>query len=320
MDLPHYSLDRIQSVASLSRALGLSESKLRREARRAPSQYIGPIPKPKKNSGIRYVYDTKPPLKNLLKRINQVFLKKVHYPNYLTGSLPNKNYVSHVALHASAHYAITEDIKGFFDFVSAHHVYRVWHHFFGFSEAVAILLTQLTTKDGHIYQGAPTSSYLANLVFWDRESALVNTLVSRCIRYSRYVDDITLTSTNPFGADDRSWAIAKVYGMIGATGFKPRRDKHQSMTSAEPIIIMGLNANGKSGPTIPQKEQANIRAMVFQLEKRAAQEGANPELIGDLNRTAAKVGKLKRLHPKNWAALRARLDKIRVAIKGFEVN
>lgn len=46
----------------------------------------------------------------------------------------------------------------------------------GFSDDVAEILTMLTTKDGGLPQGAVTSSFLANLVFWDYEPSLVEKL------------------------------------------------------------------------------------------------------------------------------------------------
>ena len=174
MESATYPLARIQNIQSLCCALGISEPMLRSIARRAPRLYVGPTPKPKKNSTkVRYVFDTRKPLKPLLKRINDVIFQRVNYPSYLTGSLPGTDFVKNVSLHAGAKRVVTEDIKSFFDNITSQHVFRIWHQFFGFSEEVAELLTLLTTKDGKVCQGTPTSSYLANLAFWDREPALV---------------------------------------------------------------------------------------------------------------------------------------------------
>ena len=122
------------------------------------------------------MFDTKVPLKPLLKQINDVFFRHVAFPSYLTGSLPKRDFVSNVSLHADARIVIMEDISAFFDCITAAHVYRIWHRFFGFGEEAARMLTALTTKDGRVFQGTPTSSFLANLVFWDIESAVVEKL------------------------------------------------------------------------------------------------------------------------------------------------
>ncbi|WP_407971010.1 reverse transcriptase family protein [Burkholderia pyrrocinia] len=290
---------------------------LRALAGRAHNLYIGPKPKPKKNGGVRYVFDTKLPLKPLLKRINSVFFRHVVFPRYLTGSLAGRDFVANVEVHKNSRHATTEDIAQFFDCITAEHVYRIWRKFFGFGEEVSTLLTQLTTKDGRVFQGTPTSSYLANLAFWDRESVLFEKLAARGIRYSRYVDDITVSSVGELGRGDTRWAIAQVYAMIGASGFQPQRAKHAAFAASHPIRIMGLNANRH--PTLPIEERANIRAMVHQLEQCLAREEVTAEFRTRLSTANGKVGRLKRLHPREGAALRLRLDAIRRVLDALPV-
>lgn len=320
MESATYPLARIQNIQSLCCALGISEPMLRSIVRRASRLYVGPTPKLKKNSAkVRYVFDTRKPLKPLLKRINDVIFKRVNYPSYLTGSLPGKDFVQNVALHTGAKRVITEDIKNFFDNITALHVFQVWHQFFGFGEEVAELLTQLTTKDGKVCQGTPTSSYLANLAFWDREPALVKKLQVRGIRYSRYVDDITISSAGEMTEEDKRWAIAQAYGMVGGAGFKAQRVKHSGASARAAITIMGLNANSPSGPTLSKKERADIRATVFQLEQRIARGDASPEFRADITRAAGRVGRLKRLHPREGEQLTNRLRTIKLALNSMPV-
>lgn len=311
MESATYPLARIQNIQSLCRALGISEAGLRSIALHASQLYVGPIPKPKKDSTkVRYVFDTRNPLKQLLKRINNVIFKRVNYPSYLTGSLPSKDFIQNVAIHVGAKQVVTEDIKNFFDNITSRHVFQIWHQFFGFGEEVAEQLTLLTTKDGKVCQGTPTSSYLANLVFWDREPVLFKKLAQRGIRYSRYVDDITISSDCKMTEEDKHWAIAQIYGMIGSAGFKAQRTKHSACTARTAITIMGLNANTPSSPTIPQKERANIRAIVFQLEQQFAQGKVCQEFKLDIARAVGKVGRLKRLHPREGEKLMNQLQKI----------
>lgn len=317
---PTYRLARIQSVQSLCCALGVTEPQLRSVVSRAPRLYIGPKPKPKKNGKIRYVFDTKAPLKPLLKKINQVLFKRVDFPPYLTGSLSGRDFVANVEIHKGAHIAVSEDIQSFFDSIKAAHVYRIWREFFGFAHEVAELMTALMTKDGAICQGTPTSSYLANLAFWDREPSVVTKLAERGIRYSRYVDDITLSAVEFLNDSDKQWAIDQVYGMIIGTGFEVQRAKHAIATRRGPITIMGLNANSKHKPTLTQAERSNIRALVFQLEQRFSRGEANSKLIDDMNHASGKVGRLTRLHEFEGKQLRQRLNEIRRALDKMSVE
>lgn len=276
--------------------------------------YIGPKPKLKKNGDIRNVFDTKPPLKPLLKKINEVFFRRVYFPPYLTGSLSGRDFIANVDIHKGSRGVITEDIKTFYDSITEDYVCRIWREFFGFAEEVACLLTLLMTKEGRVFQGTPTSSYLANLAFWDREPALVERLAVRNIRYSRYVDDITLSSLRKMTLEDKRWAISQTYGMISAAGFKPQRTKHSILNAQFPISIMGLNANGKLKPSLTKQERSGIRALVFQLEQRFECGDTGVHFKSELNRADGKVGRLKRLHVREGEKLQCRLRMLRNAV------
>jgi Reverse transcriptase (RNA-dependent DNA polymerase) len=314
MDAPVYPHDPIRSVQSLSRALGLGEPTLKAIASRAHKLYTEPKPKSKKNGGVRYVYDTKVPLKPLLKNINQVLFRHVVFPYYLTGSLAGSDFVANVDIHKGSQIIIEEDIAQFFDCITSVHVHRIWSKFFGFSDEVSELLTRLTTKDGRVFQGTPTSSYLANLAFWDRESALITRLHERGFQYSRYVDDIAISTKKPKTREDIQWAIAQVYAMIGGAGFAPKRAKHKIQRAHRPITLMGLNANSLVQPTLRAKERSAIRAQVFQLENEFFSANTGLAFRQKLNQAKARLGRLKRFHPVEALALKARLKTVSSAV------
>jgi hypothetical protein len=307
---PEYPHDPIQSVGSLCRALALPEPLLRSMAERIPKLYIGPKPKPKKSgNGFRDVYDTKPPLKPLLRRINKVFFERVVFPDYLHGSIRGCDFISNAKVHKGSTTVITEDIKGFFDHITAEHAYAIWRHFFGFGEDPSELLTKLVTNGGRVYQGAPTSSYLANLVFWDIEPRMVEALAARDMRYSRFVDDVTVSHPAAIGNEEKSWAIAQVYGMLGSRGFKPARQKHAIFNGNASRTIMRVNVN--EHVTITPAERRQVRAMVHQLEQRVRAGENTPEVRQLLSSAIGKIGRIQRLHP-------AYADKLRTQARGIQ--
>src|SRR5208282_1985532 len=110
-------------------------------------------------------------------------------PPYLHGSLRKRSRVTNAREHLRSRILIGLDIEKFFDNVHAELIYDVWSRFFRFPPEVAEILTTLTSHDGRLPQGAPTSSDLANLVFWENESRLVNRIRARGLRYGRLVDD-----------------------------------------------------------------------------------------------------------------------------------
>lgn len=310
MKAPAYPHDPIQSIGSLCRALAIAEPLLCSIAERVPKIYIGPTPKPKKGgNGFRDVYDTRPPLKPLLKRINKVFFERVVFPDYLHGSIRGCDFISNARVHEGSVTVITEDIKGFFDHITEEHAYAIWRRFFGFGEAPSELLTKLVTNGGRIYQGSPTSSYLANLVFWDIEPRIVEALGVRGLRYSRFVDDVTMSHSTAIGTEEKSWAIAQVYAMLGSHGFKPARQKHAIFNGSASRTIMRVNVNEQA--TITPAERHEVRAMVHQLEQRVRSGENTPEVRLLLSSAIGKIGRIHRLHP-DYA------DKLRIQVRGIQ--
>lgn len=132
----------------------------------------------------------------------------------MTGSLKGCDYKTNATLHAGSSIVINEDITLFFPSTSDTIVHNIWQHFFGFGNEVAECLTKLTTRQGELPQGAITSSFLANMVFWKDEPILQASFRARGIIYSRYVDDIAVSSVNFLDKPTKTNVIASIYGML----------------------------------------------------------------------------------------------------------
>lgn len=223
MTSPKYCFQGIQNLESLRHPLGANPAELRNIAGRASRLYYVTHRLVKEDGSERVVYDTRQPLKGILQRLNAHFLRRVTYPDYLTGGLPGKDYRSNVAMHADAAIAVKEDVAQFYPSVTADVVFDILHRFFRFGDDVAEALTLLTTRNGHLEQGAPTSSYLANLAFWDVESAVVQRLAARGFNtYTRHADDINILSKEKRTGDEIAWAVSEIYGMLARKGLQAK--------------------------------------------------------------------------------------------------
>lgn len=306
---PKYDLNPIRDISALSRSLGMSEELLSNIAAKADSLYRKSKPIIKPDGSIRQTFDALPPLKLIQRQIKDRILKRVKFPEYLTGSLSGRDYRSNAAMHIGSTIIICEDIEGFFPCTSYEKILDIWLNFFGFSEEVAKLLTNLTIKDGVLPQGAITSSYLANLVFWNQEPRLQCNLAQKGIVYSRYVDDISISSKHHLLKNEQTTLIAQIYGMLLRHGYKAKRRKHEIFCNHQRMLITKLVANHK--PALPPKERQNIRTAVFALEQRIGAGERGPEIQTELNRVTSRVGLLGILHPTEAKQLKLRLHSIR---------
>jgi ribosomal protein S20 len=306
LDKPIYPFRPISSVRALAATLRLSEEALLEIASSASTMYRTVKPKP---GSTRQTFDANGRLKPIHVKIKSAILLKVAFPDYLTGSLKGRNYKANASLHSNKSVVICEDVKGFFGSVSAERVYDTWRHFFNFDPKVAELLTQLTTKDGVLPQGGISSSFLANLVLWRDEPLLQAKLQDRGVTYSRYVDDIAMSSVERLSCIDKTELIAAVYGMLRKNGLSAHRDKHEIFPATGRMITTKLIVNRK--PSLPIKRRSNVRVAVFQAEQAALGNGSAEEALTILNKAANRVGQLGWFHPNLAAPLKARLTSIR---------
>ncbi|HFD87749.1 MAG TPA: RNA-directed DNA polymerase [Gammaproteobacteria bacterium] len=305
----------IASIEALASTLHVSPRYLWWVIERTDRLYrpMKPIIKP--DGSVRQTYNPAAPLKDVQRRINRNIFSRVEFPIYLQGGIRDRktprHCVANAQLHTNAAIVINEDIAGFFPSISRQQVQDVWQHFFRFPLAIAETLTALTTYNGALPQGAPTSSYLANLVLWRQEPELVTNLAARGIRYSRYVDDITLSSKRFLNNHLKADAVRQVRRLCNGNGFRMKGRKERIETSGKPMRVNNLQIN--HGVTLPKKERARIRAAVRVCEVYPAESRDSSEYQKLLNSTLGRVSRLRQLHPKEGADLMRRLTIMRGA-------
>src|SRR5262249_40855931 len=110
-----------------------------------------------------------------VKTIQKWILRNVLYtrqlPPFVTGFVPGRSILTGAHLHVGKKYLMKVDIKDFFGSVTAEMVLTVFKSF-GYPEKVSRLLTHICTFRNSLPQGAPTSPYLANIVFLPCDSQL----------------------------------------------------------------------------------------------------------------------------------------------------
>lgn len=306
---PKYRLRRIRSLAKLSLALSVPEHILVDVAGRSDSLYRLAKEETKSDGSKRQTFDAFPELKEIQTLIKERLLKNVFYPHYLTGSLKGCSPRKNASAHAGAKIGFAEDIENFFPSANYLRIKNVWLRLLGFSEDVAEILTKLTLKDGGLPQGAVTSSYLANLVFWDYEPNLVRRFASRNLTYTRFVDDISVSSKQVLSKTQQTEIIGSIYGMLLHHEFRPKRSKHEIFTAGSRMKTTKLVNNKRSA--LPSEVRQNIRAAVFALEKRVSLGERGSEIFKELARVASRVGRLGSFHATESIKLKARLKAIR---------
>ena len=276
------------------------------ELERAASDLYNVVEKRKKSGEPRVCFDARPALKDVQGRIKVLILRRVTYPGYLTGGLPHQDYLENARRHQSPRVMLNDDVEDFFPSISAAIVGDIWRYFFHFPADVAHTLTLLTTRRGELPQGARTSSYLANLVFWAIEPQVVQKLREMGFSYSRYVDDITISSKTDQPADQIGIASAMVQRMVRRYGLRLKSSKHKLVHAGARMEVTGLVVNGKAAG-VTKARHSSVRALVFRYERKLAEKQQEPFALSLRNRVRNVLGQYGRFHCKKADALKSRM-------------
>lgn len=130
--------------------------------------------------------------------LQKMILEHILYANYMppkncTGFIRNKNITDNVRPHLNNPYVFKTDIKDFFSSIKEHLVKQLFLDL-GFDSQTSKVLSRICCLYGVLPQGAATSPMISNMIFLDLDKAIQHYCSGRNYIYTRYADDITISS------------------------------------------------------------------------------------------------------------------------------
>lgn len=328
MDKPLYPCKPIGSVEVLASTLGVHPLKLKSIAEKIENSYTSYDLKPHPITGkIRTVFDPKHELKKIQKRINSRIFTSVKFPQYIQGGIKatkdsKRDYIENATIHGRSQTLINLDVKNFYPNIKADAVKNIFKYFFRFSDDVVDILTKLTTYRGSLPQGGCTSSYLANLVFFNDEYRLVSSLRGKNIRYTRLLDDVTISCQKSLDNVTSEKIIKQVAAMLRKHGLSLKSAKTKVSDRKElhkEFEVTGLCVRASS-PKVRKQDRRYVRQLVFNCEQLAAQTRTSEEYHRLWNKTSGLVAKLVRLQHSEGKDYRKRLTQILPIYDQYQEN
>lgn len=266
-------------------------------------------PLPNRKTRFRTIVIPKPWLMKLQRWINVNILEHVSPHDASFGFSTGNTVNAAAAPHCGARWLIKFDIQNFFENVTERQVFKVFEGI-GYQPLVAFELARLCTRVGerntranhrrfrsrrndweeipsyyssflgHLPQGAPTSPRLANLVAYDLDSALTSLADRHGFIYTRYADDLTLSTTQFMHRESVRSIIGNVYEVIADNGFTPNITKTSVSSPGARKIVLGLLVD-QSTPRLTREYKSNLRQHLFYLRKTNIGPAKHAAAIGD---------------------------------------
>ncbi|MBP6437049.1 MAG: RNA-directed DNA polymerase [Paludibacteraceae bacterium] len=312
MKKPIYKKSPIGSLESLSAMLGINQSQLDHIINSIPNSYKSFKIETGKKLKLRQLHEPKKGLKSLQKKLNKEIFENIEYPYYLHGGIKNRDYLSNARIHSGSKSLISLDIKDFYPNIRKTDVINIFKNLMRFPADISEALTKLVTLNGEVPQGSCCSSYIANLIFFNNEYNIVTKIENKGFRYTRLLDDITISSDRELTNNEKTFIINSVRSMIKSHRLNINEDKTKIESSSnlnDGFEVTGLWAKHKA-PKVRKNHRDHIRHLVFICKKQAEYDKESPEYHALWNKASGKVAQLTRLNHAESNPLRIILNSI----------
>lgn len=242
------ALRKAKSAEAMSRLLGVEKRQLELLALH-PKYRVFEVPK--NDTEHRLIEDPGPPLKAVQAKLNR-YLQCAYYfeksfANY--GFVANavndddkRNILANARKHLKRPWMIQTDLHDFFHYVTAQKVLAIFSGApFFYKEDLAEILTALTTYNGRLPMGAPTSPVLSNFSCQALDDRLIGLANAKLWEYTRYVDDLTFSAKRPFDPD----ALSEIRHIVENEGFKLNDNKTTSLGPDDEKVVTGILLRGQ---------------------------------------------------------------------------
>lgn len=220
---------------------------------------------PKPQGGYRLIQAPRQPLKGHQDRLGR-YWQWVYYRDKPAASFGfviapadeehPSNIYTNALLHQGQKWVLNLDLKSFFHQISQATLEQLFLAApFSYSPELAQCLAGLCTFEGRLPMGAPSSPVLSNFAARPLDQRLSKLAKAQDWRYSRYADDLTISSPEKITASQ----MGLLREQIEASGFTVNTKKLKLQHRKDPPEITGLILQ-KSGPDVSPAFVAGIKS------------------------------------------------------------
>lgn len=248
---PH-NLFAASSTEDVAKLLHVSPGDINHLLSRISKQYVERLRKKPDGSKRKLLIPSKE-LKLLQRKIASL-LNTVPMLSCVYGGVRHKSVIHNAKVHVGHEVAFSMDIEQCFPSIGPAMVKSIFQEL-GFGPDACGLLTKLTTWQGQLPQGVPTSTVLANLVLMRIDRRILGLKKIHGFNYTRWVDDLAFTGGM------RLLKIRKLLQrIVEDEGFKVKPGKVLTMMAGERQVVTKLVVNNQVN--LPREKRKEIKDAV----------------------------------------------------------
>ena len=227
---------------------------------------------PKKNGDTREICAPKDKLKNLQSRLKNL-LEEIYEPHVAASAfICGRGLIYNAKRHVKKNFVFNIDLVGFYDQINFGRVRGIlMSKPYSIPNKTATLIANICCLNNKLPQGAPTSPIISNMICRRMDRQLSKFAMENRAQYSRYADDITLSSRITlegiaFKTDaDNVEPSRQLRELIETNGFNINHKKTRLFTSNEKQVVTGLVVNLKVN--VDRRYIRTTRAMIYSLSQ-----------------------------------------------------
>lgn len=298
----------ILSLNDLSSRLGVPRANLSRVAAEVDRHYRSWQKLNRRTGKVRTLHAPSKELKDIQRRLTRNVLLRIEISPHVHGGVKGCSPRTNVLPHLRRSWVASLDVRDFFPQIRHGIVLQLFRKELGFGRDVARLLTRLTTREGGLPQGAPTSLALANILLWKSvDLPIAEKAAALRLNYTRWVDDISVSG------DDPRPIINAVAKRLSQRGLRMYREKAKFQSRPKLKItprwrrqeVTGLVVNG-SRPSVSRQRRDRVKAAIHELSKLGA-----IEFLKGIESIQGRINHIRQFNPRSAENLRTALQRAR---------
>lgn len=243
-----------------------------------------------------------PSLRILQSKLNGILQQVYRRKPSAHGFVRGYSILSNARNHTGRRFVLNLDLEDFFPSINFGRVRGVFMaRPYSLPAPAATVLAQICCHDGRLPQGAPTSPIVSNMVCAKLDGDLQSLAKKYRCTYTRYADDITLSTTvpkfprevaSPLGGLARHGLVLgeELTGIVEANGFSINTEKQRLQLRDGHQEVTGLTVN--KFPNVSRRFVRQVRAMLHASEAYGLQaaEQVHREKYARPSRSSGKSG------------------------------